>query len=216
MAKFSTRGLKVYLLKGSASPTALNITGATKANPCVVTVTGTLPSDGDIVQISGTGWGIDGRAFEVANATGQTFQLKCSDTTKEGTTVTAGKATPYSLNTDFATFCINSLGRDAPAGDTIDVSTFCASEQVAGSPGQGTLTWGGPIDVADPGFVEMMKAVEDGVARIIVAELPAGNGKILIPVEINQYSDSFGLNAAGSWSGGAVVKARPTYTGLCA
>ena len=212
MAAFSTRGLRTYLLKKSAaagSPTA--ITAVTAAKPAVVTPALT---QGGYVKITGTGLGsIDNRVFKV----GAGSTLLGSDASNEAGASASGSADEYTLATDFTGFCINSLARDVPAGETISTATFCNPDaQVAGAPaGAGTLTWGGPIDFCDLGFQEMQSWLDNGGEAVLVVEFPNNAGDMAVPIEINSYSESFELNAAGTWTGGAVVKAKPAYAPNC-
>jgi hypothetical protein len=216
--KFSTRGLKTYLQVPAVNLTPDTITNVTNAKPAVVTPTTIASfSDGQVVKIAGTGLpSLDGKYFLVAKIGASTFELQCSDASAEVAPATAGTATPYTTagNTPaLVPFCINSLSRDVPAGEVISVATFCDPDaQVAGAAaGAGSLSWGGPIDFCDKGFQEMQKALADGTERILVVEFPQNIGKMIIPVEINSYSESMEMNAAATWSGGAVVKAKPTY-----
>lgn len=150
------------------------------------------------------------------------FELKCSDASGEAAAATAGTAAVYKMGPtgpELVPFCIDTISRDVPAGETISVATFCDPQaQVSGEPTAGTLSWGGPIDFCDLGFQEMQKALEDGVERLFVVKFPQDIGFMIVPIEINSYSESFGLNAAGTWTGGAVVKTKPTYRvcGSCA
>jgi hypothetical protein len=210
MAAFSTRGLKTYLLHKDVTVAADPIT-LTVGKPASIAP---APAEGSIVKVTGTGLGsIDNRVFKV----GATGQLLGSNTTHETASPTAGSAYEYSPSTDFAGFCINSLARDVPAGDTISTATFCNPDaQVAGAPaGAGTLTWGGPIDFCDAGFQEMQDWLDYGGEAIFYVEFPNDAGSMSIPIEINSYSESFELNAAGTWTGGAVVKAKPSYAPNC-
>lgn len=210
--KFSTRGLRTYILKKNATSISTPLTGVTNAKPAVITPALTT---GDVVKITGTGMpSLDGRVFEV----GAGGTLLGSDASAEPAAATNGTATEYDFaGGDFAAFCINSLSRDVPAGETISVATFCDPEaQVAGAPsGAGTLSWGGPIDFCDDGFQEMQSWLDLGGEAVVVVQFPGTIGKMYIPVEINSYSDSFELNAAATWTGGAVVKAKPSYAVVC-
>lgn len=109
-------------------------------------------------------------------------------------------------------FCINSISRDVTAGEAITVGTFCdPSAQVAGDQTAGTLSWGGPIDFCDPGYVEMHAALIDAQPHSIIIEFPAGIGHMIMDVDINSFAESFELNAAAVWTGGAVVRSAPEY-----
>jgi hypothetical protein len=209
--KFSTRGLKTYILVKTASATVTQITGVTQAKPAVMTPAGT---PGDVVKIDGTGMSsLDGRVFEV----GAGGALLGSNTTHENAAATTGSAAAYDPAADFDGFCINSLSRDVPAGETISVATFCDPEaQVAGSPaGAGTLSWGGPIDFCDAGFQQMQDWLDQGGEAVLKVQFPGTIGAMYVPIEINSYSDAFELNAAATWTGGAVVKAKPSYAVTC-
>jgi len=220
MAKFSTRNLKVYLDDAAVISTLSHpvISAVTAAKPAVVTVADeTGFTAGDLVQVKGTGIAaLDGKYFTVGtiNSVAHTIELLGSDNSG-GSTVVAATAELQDLpqGRAFIPFCINTLSRDVPAGETISVATFCDPEaSVAGAPqGAGTLSWGGPIDFSDAGFCAMHKALEDGKPRRIRVEFPDNIGSMIMDIEINSYSESFELNAAGSWTGGAVVKTKPQY-----
>ena len=218
--KFSTKGLKTYLSVASAVPVALEITGITKAAPAVVTVSsiGALVN-GDLVKITGTGMeSLDGEVYEVADITGATFKLVCSDTTGDTAVATDGEAARYTKTVELVPFCINDLTRDVPAGDTIDLGTFCdPTAQASGDSTAGTLSWGGPIDFCDLGFIEMQKALADGLERILVTEFPQSIGYMFTPLTVNSYSEAFAFRGAATWTGGAVVNTTPSYRtcGLC-
>ena len=219
--KFSTRGLKIYLQDVTATLTADTITNVTNAKPAVVTPT-TIASfhDGDIVKIDGTGFpSLDGKYFVVANVGGTTFELQCSDASGEAAAATKGNATPMTATgatPALVGFCLDAFSRDGPAGDTISVATFCdETAQVSGSTSAGTLSWGGPIDFCDKGFQQMQQAMTDGKERLVIVEFPQSIGKMIIPVEINSYSEAFNLNSAATWTGGAIVKSAPTYCTPC-
>ena len=214
--KFSTRGLKVFISVGSPAPTANPITSITNAKPAVVTPT-TIANfaNGDIVKITGTSKdSLDNKYFEVANKAGTTFELKCSDASKETAAATTGNATPYKASEtgpDLVPFCIDSFSRERPAGEVISVATFCDPQaNVAGEGTAGTISWGGPIDFCNKGFQEMMKAMEDGSERIVVLKFPNDIGSMVVPIEVNAYSESYNLNSAATFTGGAVAKTAPT------
>jgi hypothetical protein len=212
--KFSTKGLKTYLTVASATPVALVVTAITKAAPAVVTVSsiGAL-EEGDIVKISGTGMeSLDDKFYIVGTITTNSFPLKCSDTTGDLAAATEGAVDRYVKNVDLVPFCINDLSRDVPAGDTIDLGTFCdPSAQASGDSTAGTLSWGGPIDFCDPGFIEMQRALVDGIERVLITEFPQSIGYMFTPLTVNSYSEAFAFRGAATWTGGAVVNTAPDY-----
>ncbi len=216
--RLSTRDLGVYLQRLSVAVTADVITGVTNAAPAVVTPTtiGSF-SDGDIVLITGTGMtSIDDKYWIVDNIDVATFELKCSDASGEAAAATAGAATPYKMGTDVADnlvpWCLNSLGLEQPAADTIDLSTFCDTESTVGQPNDRTLSVGGPVDHCDLGHQEFVSAVDDGQKRLMAIQLPKNSGYVIFPVEMNQYSESYELNAAIVFTGGGIVKEPPSYS----
>lgn len=146
-------------------------------------------------------------------ATGQ-FELECSDGSSwDGRVNAVGTIRRYRINQTFVPFCINTLSRERPAAEPVSVATFCDPQgQVSGdAPSEGSITWGGPIDLSDLGYCEMKRALHDGQQRLLMIEYPSGIGAVIIPLEINQYSEELALQSAASWTGGALVKARPSY-----
>ena len=88
--KFSTRGLKTYILVKTASATTVPIPAVTSAKPAVAAALSA--NTGSVVKITGTGWAsIDGRVFEV----GAGGSLLGSDTTNEATAAQAGSAAEF-------------------------------------------------------------------------------------------------------------------------
>lgn len=75
--EFGDEYMRVIRNGGEVLETAQNVTGATKADPCVLTVTGHGYSDGDDVYVSGLGGMVElnGRTVRVANSTTNTFEL---------------------------------------------------------------------------------------------------------------------------------------------
>lgn len=78
--EFSDSKIRFYTSHGQITETAKNITGATKADPCVITSAGHGFSDGDEVIISGVVGmtELNGRTFEVDDS-GATFSLNDKD-----------------------------------------------------------------------------------------------------------------------------------------
>lgn len=211
--KFTTKGMSAYIESGAAVQTSDVITAVTNAAPAVVTpTTGASFADGDVVFITGTGMAsIDDQYWIVANHAGTTFELQCSDSSGEAAAATTGTATPYKIGTDLLLFCLSSFSRDAPAADVIDVSTWCGRDQLSGEPELGSVSWGGPIDYCDLGISEMLRAFDDGNTRVVLLVLPKSQGKIIYRLVVNQYTETFDTNAAGVWTGGALVKLAPNY-----
>lgn len=109
--EFGHQTLRFFTNGGILTETAKNITGATKANPCVITSVAHGFSNGDQVIIAAVGGMTQlntGRPFTVANKTDDTFQLQGINSSAYGTYTSGGTvsriytlATPYS-DTDLA------------------------------------------------------------------------------------------------------------------
>ena len=83
-------GSRYYIASGSGS--ALTVTAATNAAPCVMTSTAHGLSNGDFVRVS-SGWSrISDKVYRVANVTANTFELEGTDTSST-TTYPAGSGT---------------------------------------------------------------------------------------------------------------------------
>ena len=91
--EFTHLAIRVIKNGGLVTETAKNITGATKANPCVITSVSHGYANGDEVYIESVGGmtEINGRIFRVANKTTDTFQLN----TPGGSAVDTSAYTTY-------------------------------------------------------------------------------------------------------------------------
>ena len=179
-----------------------------KATYSGAVVTVTIEAGGNFVGFSAT---IAGTA--VQPSTGQ-FELECSDGSAQAAALGAvGTTSRLRTSQSFVPFCLSSISRERPAAEPVSTATFCDPQgQVSGdAPSEGTLTWGGPIDLADLGFCEMRRALSDGKERLLMMEYPSGIGSVIMPLEVNQYSEDFALQAAATWTGSALIKAAPSY-----
>lgn len=103
--EFGDQYMRIIRDGGQVLETGQSVTGATQANPCVVTVTGHGYSNGEWVYISGVEGmtELNGRWFEVANSTTNTFELSGIDSSAYTAYTSGGDAarvyeitTPYS------------------------------------------------------------------------------------------------------------------------
>lgn len=78
---FNGGKMRVFKDRGQVLETAVNITGATQANPCVVTAVAHGYSNGDEVYIASVGGmtQLNGKYYLVANVTANTFELQTQD-----------------------------------------------------------------------------------------------------------------------------------------
>ena len=79
--EFGDQYVRFYTNRGIVLEGALNITGATNANPCVITINAHGYSNGQTVYISGVGGmtQLNGKFYKVAGVTANTFQLQDID-----------------------------------------------------------------------------------------------------------------------------------------
>lgn len=102
--EFGHNYMRVIRNRGLVTLAAVNITGATKANPCVVTATAHGFSNGDKVVISGVAGmtQINGREYTVANVAANTFELSGINSTSYGTYTSGGTAAEvYEIATSY-------------------------------------------------------------------------------------------------------------------
>lgn len=217
MAAFSTKGMTVWLEKIDApAVTPVAITSGTAAKPTVLTLE-TFPlgmAVNNVVLVQGTGVeSLDGNTFNVSaiDATAKTITLAGSDAT--GESITGG--TIADVTGSFVEFCVASIDRQQEPAASISVGTTCdPSAQVAGDTTAGTLAVSGFVDYASAGFLEFMKAVDDGKPRDLIVKLPetAGGGTIVFhDVTASGFSETFAVNAAASWTGEFTLSTKPEY-----
>lgn len=209
-------GVTVTPQQGSAP--AVNIMSMTNANPVVVTVATadiTWFTNGEVVIIDGTDTELDGRAY-VAQSVGtpaNTFSLRGADLSMNTTTITnKGTAQPVA-DEDFDKFCLSNMEYEKAAADPIDVSTFCGTESLAGTPEPGTLSIEGFIDYKVTAYNEWREAVDDGRRRVWKVIIPqqGGGGMILFVLTPSGYTETFAVGEGASFSAEAVVNEKPLY-----
>lgn len=209
-------GITVTPQQGSAP--AVNIMSLTNANPVVVTVATadiTWFANGEVVIIDGTDTELDGRAF-VATSVGtpaNTFTLRGADLSMNSTTITNKGTAQAVKDEDFDKFCLSSMEYEKAAADPIDVSTFCGTESLAGTPEPGTLSIEGFIDFKVAAYNEWREAVDDGRRRVWKVVIPqqGGGGTILFVLTPSGYTETFAVGDGASFSAEAVVNEKPLY-----
>lgn len=209
-------GITVTPQQGSAP--AVNIMSMTNANPVVMTVAALDAvwfTNGEVVVIDGTDTELDGRAF-IATSVGtpaNTVTLRGADLSMNNTTITnKGTAQPVTME-DFDKFCLSSMEYEKAAADPIDVSTFCGTESLAGTPEPGTLSIEGFIDFKVAAYNEWREAVDDGRRRVWKVVIPqqGGGGTILFVLTPSGYTETFAVGDGASFSAEAVVNEKPLY-----
>ncbi|WP_042778035.1 hypothetical protein [Sinorhizobium fredii] len=216
MTKFTAQGTEVYLQKFvPPAPSGYNVTNITNAKPAVVTVSATdftHFSDGQLVTMSGTGTALDGVTYIISDvgSPADTFALQGSDLFGNAGVVGVGKATPLATG-DLLRFCLSSWEWEVEAADAIDVTTFCGSESLAGTPQPGTISLEGFTDFDVAAQDEWRNAVFDGQRRVMHIELPGDRGDIVMTVTPSGYTLTLETNEAVSFAGEAVVNEVPLF-----
>lgn len=206
MAASSTKGVEIYISKGSTTPTTITYTAITKAKPAVVSATVTGVNDGDVVYISGTGLNqLDGKYFVVANKGASDFELAGSDTTGATAAGTGGKIEQYTQG-DLVKLCLSSLSINADSPSVISTATYCNPS--ASVPSQvvsaGTLDFGAYVDKASADYLQLLEAEADGKARVMRIDLP-NQGYLVAPVTVSSLSWDIPIDGAISVAGTMVL-----------
>jgi len=221
MGAFSSKGLKVYISKGSAgAPVPVTLTNVTNSKPAVVTVGAssiTAFTEGDLVFVNGTGIAaLDGGYFPIGaiDDTAYTFPLVGSDASSAPTASTTGTVTNYEAN--MLEFCVATMEYAQTPGQAITVGTTCdPSAQIAGEPQAGTLSITGFTDLLSPGYLEFLQAVKDGQPRVIEVQYPPSanppNGASVIypSVTASGYTNSIGVGQAVAFTGEFTLGTNP-------
>lgn len=215
--KFTPNGTECYLQRIDATPGApVDVTSVSNAKPAVVTVDATditSFANGDIVTISGTGSpALDGKSFMISQVGTpvDTFTLVGSDNTSATGIATTGEVVEVAAD-DWLRFCLSNYEYAVAAADAIDVSTFCGTESLAGTPLPGDITIEGFIDYDIDAYKEWLIAVKDGQRRLLHVVLPNSIGDILEVITVTGITETLGVNEAASFKGTAVLNEWPTY-----
>lgn len=165
MSAFVVKNASFWISNGAA---AVAVTAATKGATTALTVTNTLAA-GDVVQVTGSGWSsLDGKFGVVAaapapTATSVTVNIDTSaETVAFGANALANLLGPNS----WLEACVAGFDIAGGAADSISVGTFCnSSAALAGAPAAANVTLTGFVDVNSTGYMELIKASDDGLPR---------------------------------------------------
>jgi len=211
----NTKGLKIYMTKGSTADVDVVPTAISKSDPAVVTVASTAGlTEGDIAVPTGTGFAeIDGKRFVVGVIDAATFELVGSNTTDSTGTLGTTPSIDISHSTDMVDLCWSefTINRDAP--EAVEAGTYCDPSLTVASAVStaGTLEFKGNIDVEDPGYEELTKASEDGLAREIRITLPQNNGYWLAPATIDLMNLEAPLDGVVKYAGSGTLLTAPKH-----
>lgn len=214
MAKFTGNGLETYIerVPPTTPATGITITSLSNDAPAVATATTTGIVDGQLVKVSGTNTSLDGGAFVADAVAAGSVTLLGSDNSAATAASTTGTLTPVAQG-DMLRFCLRMLERTVEAADAIDVSTFCGTESLAGTPSPGTYTIETFIDYQVDAYNEWRKAVKDGIKRAwhIIFTEAQGGGEIVAVINPSGFTETHEVGEASSFTGEAVITAEPVY-----
>ena len=215
--KFTPNGTECYLQRIDVTPgTPIDVVSVTNAKPAVVTVAVgdiTTFANNDIITVTGTGSpALDGKSFMIASVgtPANTFILVGSDNSSATAASTTGEVVEVAAD-DWLRFCLSNYEYAVAAADAIDVSTFCGTESLAGTPLPGDITIQGFIDYDIEAYREWLAAVKDGQRRLLHVVLPNTIGDILAPITVTGITETLGVNEAAAFEGTAVLNDWPTY-----
>lgn len=209
MARESTIGstFKLQTLPAAASAPMTAVVKA--ASTTTITATGTY-AKGDFVILAGTGLATLDRktAHRVSAIAAGTFTID-TGTSAETATPTMGTVTKAA----FTTICFAEFGVESPAPNEVDVTTMCdlARRNVAGLANTGSATFGGPLDLADPGQQALLAAFRDGLPRQLVWTTRGGQNGMLYGVVTSYAAAPQGVEQAVTYSGTFQIQDPPAY-----
>ena len=135
-----------------------------------------------------------------------------SDTTDDAGAFLAGDPMLAYQQDDMEILCLSQFEITTETPDTVSVATFC--DPSASIPAQttqaGTVAIAGYIDVADPGYEEIIQADEDGLTRNFSVYLP-GNGYLVFPGIVSGLGYAVPLEGGQGYSATIVLGSKPDH-----
>lgn len=217
MAAFSSKGTRILLTKGGATPTTLTPTAITSAKPAVVTVADvTGITKGDLVMVGSVGFPeLNNKVFVVGtvDGTGKTFELVGSNTANSTGSLSATPEIKHYVAGDLVTLCLSGLTINNSEPGTISVATFCNPSASLPSATQeaGTISVTGYVDETAADYLEMIAASKDAKERILQIMFPSPHGSLVAPVTFSQMGFEVPIDGAPSWSMTGVLGASFEY-----
>lgn len=168
----NAQGTKIRISTTEAA--GINITGISKANPCVVTAANTFAA-GDIVYISGiVGMTeLNGRAFVVATPAAGNFQLKGIDSTNFGTWTSGGTVKKQTMTDIGSIKGFDGFDGQASEIDVTDLDSV-AKEYLIGLQDFGNVSLDIGLLASDAGQDAMKAAKASGLAKVFTITTKAG------------------------------------------
>jgi hypothetical protein len=215
----SSKGVRMFLSKGDATVATVNPSAIDKGNPTAVTAPppGPVPDAyavGQLVYCRDTGFAeLDNKYFSIAEVTVDGFTLRGADTTDSEGVLRPNAEMDVLDGADLIGMCLNNFAFNLETPGTIAAGTYCNPSATLPSTatGAGTATLGGWIDVADPAYVELIKAEDDGLKRVFSILLPLGQGEIIAPLTVSGIAWDIPLEGGMAFTATAALGARPRH-----
>jgi hypothetical protein len=165
---------------------------------------------GDFVVITGTNLRSLDRltAHRVSVVSGTSFTVD-TDTSGDTGTFTPGTFRKITL----IEACFAEFGNEASTPGEIDVTTMCDLERrnVAGLSSPGTATFGGPLDLSNPGQQQIIRANNDGLNRNLIWITRGGQTGIMAGTVSSFAAAPSGVEQAVTYNGSFQIKEAPVY-----
>lgn len=194
----------------SAAPTPGSITATTPGADIIYAI-------GQIVTFRDTGLAeLDDRFFslkEVGNPAGTITLLGADTSASTGTFNPATAEMDVYDTANMVSACLNNFAFNLETPGTIAAGTYCnpSATLPSAATSPGTATLGGWIDIADPAYVELLKAVDDGEDRVFSILLPKGQGEIVAPMYFTGITWDIPLEGGMAFTANATLQAKPKH-----
>jgi hypothetical protein len=204
MSAISTKGTTISLSVGATTPDDLAPTAivpsTTAGGDTVITVANTAAVGDVVVMPPTTGYkGLDNKVFPIKAATATDITI-AADTHGQAGPMAVGMKVQHYAKAAMLNLCLSSFDIAAGSTNEIDVSTYCSAGSILGKTTPGSITLNGFVDNADTGFMELVKAGDDGVARVLDIDLPGTLGHLVGVVAFSEMSFSVPLEGAVGFS----------------
>lgn len=206
MTARNSKGVTIEIVKSGATGTPITPTGASKADPAVVTTAATSNMvTGDLLKFESDSTGLptlDGKYWVAGTVNADTdFEVLGADTTNDGGTFAAGSDITLFGPADMVVLCLSAFDISPESPTTISVGTFCdpTATLPGATTGAGTVSIAGYIDIADPGYLEILDWDESGGERQFRITLP-GNGYLVFTGTLANVNYDLPIDGAMGWN----------------
>lgn len=201
MATTAVSKYRTSVKVSTATSAAKNITGITKASPCVVTSAAHGLTVGTVVVFASVGGmtELNGVAAVVTAASTGTFTLGGIDSTNFTTYTSGGTATPHTMT---QVLNVTNFDRQSEEADEFDATNLMSTkkEYILGLTGEGSVTISVDIDPTDPGQERIRKL--RGTDTAVPISVTRSDGKMAaMMVKFRGGGDSFPDKHTGQYTG---------------